>query len=100
MDNQHQRIKGYRDLSEADIALMNEIKAKAAEFEKLLEKVGLHNAEQYNATNILTPKDAAAQAEYDRLQMAQPHRWRAIAQTHFQEGCMALTRAVAQPGSF
>jgi len=29
-----------------------------------------------------------------------PERWRAIANTHFQEGLMALTRAVAQPTSF
>ena len=29
-----------------------------------------------------------------------PERWAAIARTHFQEGLMALTRAVAQPTFF
>ena len=27
MDNQHRRIKGYRELTEDEIALMNQIKA-------------------------------------------------------------------------
>lgn len=31
MDNQHKHIKGYRDLSAAEIDLMNRIKAKGAE---------------------------------------------------------------------
>lgn len=31
MENQHQKIKGYRDLSKEEIDLMNEIKAKGAE---------------------------------------------------------------------
>ena len=30
MDNQHQKIKGYRDLSQEEIDLMNEIKATQA----------------------------------------------------------------------
>jgi hypothetical protein len=35
-----------------------------------------------------------------RIDRAQPERWAAIARTHFQEGLMALTRAVAQPTFF
>ncbi len=31
---------------------------------------------------------------------AQPQRWAAIAQTHFQEGLMALYRAINQPTNF
>jgi hypothetical protein len=30
MDNQHKKIKGYRDLSQAEIDAMNQIKEKAA----------------------------------------------------------------------
>ena len=41
-----------------------------------------------------------AKAEIARIDAAQPERWIAIANTHFQEGLMALTRAVAQPSSF
>jgi len=35
--------------------------------------------------------------ELDRLQLAQPARWAAIARTDIQTGVMALVRAVAQP---
>jgi len=39
MDNQHKQIKGYRDLSQEEIDLMNEIKAKGAELGELVEKL-------------------------------------------------------------
>ena len=39
MDNQHKLIAGYRDLTEDEIALMNEVKAKAAEVGTLVEKL-------------------------------------------------------------
>lgn len=37
VDNQHQKIKGYRDLSEEEIALMNDAKGKAEDIGKLIE---------------------------------------------------------------
>lgn len=84
MDNQHQKIKGYRDLSQAEIDLMNEIKAKTAEVGVLCDKL---------ATASAPPRAPIAQGELDG-------RWVAIGRTHLQEGFMALTRAVAQPTSF
>ena len=39
MDNQHKLIAGYRDLTEDEIALMNEVKTKAAEAARLNGKV-------------------------------------------------------------
>jgi len=39
MENQHREIKGYRELDEQDIALMNEIKEKGAELGLLVEKL-------------------------------------------------------------
>ena len=95
MDNQHQKIKGYRDLSQQEIDLMNQIKQKGQELQTLLTETGAHLARQ-NA--------AAAQVgdgeELDRIKTAEPGRWVAIAKTDFQSGLMALTRAVAQPTSF
>jgi len=38
MDNQHRQIKGYRELSAEEIALMNEIKTKGAELGELVQK--------------------------------------------------------------
>lgn len=74
MDNQHRQIKGYRELSEKEIALMNEIKTKGAEIGELVAK--LREAEGLD------------------------QRWISIGATHMQEGCMALTRGVAQPTFF
>lgn len=82
MDNQHRLIKGYRELSQAEIDLMNEIKQKGVELQELLEKV-----HDYNDS-------------VDLPDGCESHRWTAIAKTDFQTGLMALTRAVAKPGFF
>ncbi len=74
MDNQHRQIKGYRELNEAEIALMNEIKSKGAELGDLIAKL-------------------RATAGLDQ-------RWISIGATDFQTGLMALTRGVAQPTFF
>lgn len=74
MDNQHRQIKGYRELSQTEIDLMNEIKAKGAEVGELVEK--LRRAEGLD------------------------QRWVSIGATDFQTGLMALTRSVAQPTFF
>lgn len=74
LENQHQQITGYRDLTQAEIDLMNEIKAKGEELGALCAKV-------------------KATPEVDQ-------RWAAIAVTHLQQGTMALTRAVAKPTTF
>lgn len=80
MDNQHRAIKGYRELSAEEIALMNEIKGKGAELGDLVER--LRAAKSADGQMLLDP------------------RWIAIGQTNLQQGLMALTRAVAQPTSF
>jgi hypothetical protein len=74
MDNQHKLIKGHRDLSQAEIDLMNEIKAEAERVGALVDRV--HAAEGID------------------------RRWAAIARTDLQQGFMALTRSVARPGTF
>lgn len=75
MENQHRHIKGYRELSEEEIALMNEIKQKASEVGELVGKL----------RNVGTTID---------------QRWVSIGATDLQTGMMALTRAVAQPTTF
>lgn len=74
MENQHRQIKGYRELSQEEIDLMNEVKEKAAEVGALCEKLeSLPDSDQ---------------------------RWVAIGKTDLQKGFMALTRAIAKPGFF
>lgn len=67
-------IKGYRELTEEEIDLINKLKG-------IGENLGL---------------------VVDHLQ-ANPtldQRWVSIGKTHLQQGLMALTRAVAQPTTF
>ena len=74
MENQHRQIKGYRELTQVEIDLMNEIKTKGAELGELVNK--LRNTEGLD------------------------QRWVSIGATDFQTGLMALTCSVAQPTFF
>ena len=77
MDNQHRKIKGYRELTQEEIDLMNMIKEKGVELEELIEKI-----------DSLTGDKAADK------------RWLDIGKTDLQKGLMALTRSVAKPTFF
>lgn len=94
MENQHQKIKGYRDLSQLEIDLMNEIKTHGTALESLIGKIDHH---------LLGLAKAAHDGD-DQLQQhlwkTEPNQWSAIAKAHLQQGLMALTRAVAQPTNF
>ena len=74
MENQHREIKGYRELSQEEIDLMNQIKLKGEEMGILVNKL----------------------RQIDSLDQ----RWVSIGATDFQTGLMALTRSVAQPTFF
>ena len=74
MDNQHKQIKGYRDLSQEEIDLMNEAESLAVQVGDLVAKI---------QATPLTDK-----------------RWASIGQTDLQKGFMSLIRAVAQPTTF
>jgi hypothetical protein len=74
MDNQHRQIKGYRELSQEEIDLMNEIKSRGAELGELVVKL--------------------------RTQPGLDQRWISVGATDLQTGLMALTRGVAQPTFF
>jgi len=74
MDNQHKHIKGYRDLTEAEINAMNAVKTAAEGVGKIIED--LEN----------TP-------DLDQ-------RWVSIAKTDLQKGFMAAVRSIARPTTF
>lgn len=111
MDNQHRKIKGYRELSEEDIALMNAIKSKGAELLALQETLvnNLVMAERRKRRDafggVHAPVDLPVEVdhytehhtEYVRFKAAEPFRWASIGKTDIQTGIMALVRAVAQP---
>lgn len=88
MENQHRQIKGYRELSQEEIDLMNEIKQKGIELGDLVLQL-----ENYNR-----PIDGAP--SYDNVLKRDALRWVAIGRTQLQQGLMALTRSVAKPEFF
>lgn len=71
---QQPKITGYRQLTEAEAVLMNEIKAQGVVLGALVER--LRSAPDVDG------------------------RWVAIGATDLQTGLMALTRAVARPTTF
>lgn len=114
MENQHRHIKGYRELSLAEIDLMNRIKGKGAELLALhAELVGVLSDEaeylkQAAGQSIqghevggrpatIHTGDTPECIECQRFQASEPLRWAAIGKTDVQTAIMALVRAVAQP---
>ena len=74
MENQHRQIKGYRELTQEEINLMNEVKQKGVELGDLFEKIEkIENIDK---------------------------RWLSIGKTDLQKGLMATTRAIARPEFF
>lgn len=86
------KLTGYRQLNETEAAMMNDITAIGAEFEKTVATV-----REYLSRQQTHAIDARDNEELTRIGEAEPQRWTSIARTHFQEGLMALRRAVAQP---
>lgn len=96
MKEQHTLIKGYRDLSQREIDLMNRIKAFGPELEKLCMDLQAYHDEQMQEAELY--RDLGV--EYKRLMHAAPYVWRIEGQTYLQKGLMFLIRSVAQPTSF
>ena len=74
MENQHRQIKGYRELNQVEIDLMNAIKTQGEIIGQLVASM--------------------------RADPTLDHRWVSIGATDLQTGLMALTRAVARPTFF
>lgn len=105
MENQHRKINGYRELTQAEIDLMNEIKALGPVIEALTGKIRAHIDQQYQ--KVVTDHESGvevlklnARDESERLIAADPHKWLNWGRDGMQSNLMYLTRAVAQPTSF
>lgn len=114
MENQHRKIKGYRELTAEEIDLMNRIKAKGAELLALQAELAGRldtdretklcaarksvEGKEYNGIPYSEHSGASDECvEYRRFLSAEPLRWASIGKTDIQTGVMALVRAVAQP---
>ena len=74
MDNQHKLIKGYRDLSQEEIDIMNAVKAVGEQVKTTIQSLD----------------------DMDSIDK----RWLNIARTDLQKGFMALVRSIAKPEGF
>lgn len=74
VDNQHKKISGYRDLTEDEIAAMNDLKSLAEQCGEALEKV-------------------SAIPDIDQRNLA-------LGRTNMQQGFMWAIRAIARPTTF
>lgn len=100
MKDQHTKIKGYRDLSQAEIDLMNAIKSKAEEVKVLIVLVQEHLNEQDNAAYTASSDFSEYTPEQQRLLEAEAYKWLGTAEETLQVGFMKLVRSVAQPTTF
>lgn len=89
MKDQHTKITGYRELSQVEIDLMNEVKAQGVALGDLVFRLRTYTGQPFQIDGV----DQAPGPLVDQ-------RWVAIAQTDLQRGLMALTRAIAQPTTF
>ena len=81
------KITGYRQLSEAEVALMNEGKA-------LAEQCGAYVAK------LRTYADVARKTDVQQLTPPLDQRWISIGATDLQKGWMCVIRGIAQPTTF
>ena len=81
------KVTGYRQLTEAEVALMNEGKA-------LAEQCGEYIAK------LRTYADVARKTDVQQLTPPLDQYWVSIGATDLQRGFMAVIRGIAQPTTF
>lgn len=81
VDNKHKQIKGYRNLSEQEIALINEAKELSEKIGEFVDKV-------------------QSKVSGEDVSITIDPRWLAIGRTDLQTGFMALIRSIARPTIF
>ena len=86
MKDQHKKITGYRDLSQNEINLINEVKAHDEKTQELINRVLCMRAEN--------------KEEVTKIQMCESGRCFTLAKTNLQQGSMWLTRGIALSNSF
>ena len=79
-----QKIKGYRDLSEDEIKLINLIKDLGVDCQGVIQNMNLVRRGTEGSEQPIEPD----------------MRWVNIGRTHLQEGISALVRSIAKPTTF
>lgn len=83
------KITGYRQLTEPEVALMNEGKELAEQVGRYIEKLRGHYGQNIPA------------GDHEHLKFPSlDQRWISIGATQLQQGFMAVIRGIAQPTTF
>lgn len=86
-------VSGYRPQSEEAVRLVNEFKADEERLLRKLDSVGAQQPGDGSWSDRGVPKLRGDAINVSNLDP----RWTAIARSHFEQGFMALNRAVFQP---
>ena len=92
MDNQHRMIKGYRELSNEEIALMNRVKEKGKELGELCKELQTYETKQALTVNQFD--DANLRRAIEAKDMLNSGIM------DLKTGLMKITRAIAKPDFF
>jgi hypothetical protein len=87
------KITGYRQLTEAEVALMNEGKALAEKCGEYVAKLRRQPATGANGITFVNETPDGPAPSLDQ-------RWISIGATDLQRGFMAVIRGIAQPTTF
>lgn len=94
MEKQNTKIKGYRELDEKELSLINEIKEHGEKTKQLLDDLYQYRLEQHKS---------GKHDPYDTIQAgrsSESYRALTLAKEYLQTGQMWFVRAVAPPDSF
>ena len=88
MKDQHKKIVGYRDLTQAEIDMKNEIALAESDVATLWQR-----AKDVVTHHILSSHDTKPEELHEAMRQA------SLARTHFEQAFMHLSRAVLRPVS-
>lgn len=98
---QHEKIAGYKKLSDEEIAMMNDIKAVASQVGLLMQRLGqYHNAEMQSVVKRGQLAGAQGFTPDEQAFLAEGQRWTSEGAMTLQTGFMQLTRSVTRPKFF
>lgn len=88
------KVTGYRQLTEAEVELMNEAKSLAEQCGAFIEKLRKHPSTRPGQVPGLVGDD------FGQFLPSLDQRWISIGATDLQRGFMSVVRGIAQPTTF
>lgn len=89
-------IKGYRQLTPADQALINECKELAEQCGAMVARLRAMQPSPPSGPTLAAPSETDPLGQNTTID----HRWVSIGATQLQQGWMAVIRGIAQPSTF